>query len=121
MNFTQISTVGSNVTSMVDSNLNALTSYSYRVRAYNTLGNSGYSMTGSATTPAPQLVATAAGANLILSWPQWGGGFTLQTANRITAPPGWANVQTTLLTNNGVITASVPLSGPPKFYRLWRP
>ena len=61
VNFTQISTVGSNVTSMVDSNLNAFTSYYYRVRAYNTLGNSSYSMTGSATTPAPRAAGDGGG------------------------------------------------------------
>ncbi len=118
VNFTQISTAGSNVTSMVDSNLNAFTSYYYRVRAYNTLGNSGYSMTGGVTTPAPELRATAAGASLVLSWPQWGGGFTLQAADRVTAPAGWAAVPAALVTNSGVITATLPVSGPPKFYRL---
>jgi len=121
VNFTQISTVGSNVTSMVDSDLNAFTSYYYRVSAYNTVGNSGYSMTGSATTPAPDLHVTQAGANLTLSWPAWGGGFTLQQADRLSAPAGWANVQATLFTNNNVITVTLPLNGPPKFYRLWRP
>jgi hypothetical protein len=57
----------------------------------------------------------------VLSWPQWGGGFTLQAADRVTAPAGWANVPATLVTNNNVITATLPVSGPPKFYRLWRP
>ena len=121
VSFTQISTVGANVTSMVDSNLNALTTYYYRVRAYNTIGNSGYSLTGSATTPAPNLDLTVTGSSLVLTWPQWGGGFTLQSADRVTAPPGWVNVPTTLVTNNGVITATLPSSGSLKFYRLWRP
>jgi len=121
MNFTQIRTVGSNVTSMVDANLDPFTSYYYRVQAYNALGTSGYSQTGGVTTPAPELRATVAGADLVLSWPLWGGGLTLQVADRVTAPAGWANVPVALVTNNNVITATLPAGGPPKFYRLGRP
>ena len=48
--FTQITTVGSNVVSYSDTALAASTSYSYRVRAYNGVGDSAYSNTVSATT-----------------------------------------------------------------------
>ena len=50
--FTQIATVGANVTSFSNAGLTASTSYSYRVRAYNADGDSGYSNTAGATTPA---------------------------------------------------------------------
>src|SRR4029077_20842345 len=54
INFTQIGTVGSNVKSYSSAGLNASTKYYYRVRAYNSGGNSSYSNTASATTaPAP--------------------------------------------------------------------
>ncbi|GAB4435943.1 MAG: hypothetical protein OHK0015_27300 [Chloroflexi bacterium OHK40] len=50
--FAQIATVGANVTSYSNTGLSASTSYSYRVRAFNTGGDSAYSNTASATTPA---------------------------------------------------------------------
>ncbi|MFN7946861.1 MAG: S8 family serine peptidase [Blastocatellia bacterium] len=49
-NFAQIATVGANVTSYQNTGLSASTSYSYRVRANNTAGDSDYSNTASATT-----------------------------------------------------------------------
>ena len=48
--FSQVTTVGANVTTYTDSGLAASTSYSYRVRAWNTSGDSTYSNSASATT-----------------------------------------------------------------------
>ena len=74
-NFTEIATVGANVVSYQNTGLTAATTYQYRVRAYNTAGNSGYSNTASATTTvtlpaAPSsLTATAASSTQInLAW-----------------------------------------------------
>jgi predicted secreted protein len=50
--FSQIATVGANVTGYSNTGLAASTSYSYRVQAYNGGGDSGYSNTASATTQA---------------------------------------------------------------------
>ena len=50
-NFTQIAQVGAGVTGFSNSGLRRRTSYSYRVRAFNAGGDSGYSNTASATTP----------------------------------------------------------------------
>jgi len=49
---TQIATVGSNVVTYSNTGLTASTTYYYRVRANNAVGDSGYSNTASATTPA---------------------------------------------------------------------
>ena len=49
-NWSQIATVGTDVTSFSDTGLPAGTSYDYRVRAYAASGNSGYSNKASATT-----------------------------------------------------------------------
>jgi len=48
--FSQITTVGNDVTSYNDSGLTASTTYTYRVRAYNSSGNSNYSNEAAATT-----------------------------------------------------------------------
>lgn len=50
--FSQIATVGANVTTYSNTGLSANTTYYYRVRAYNTAGNSDYSTEASATTQA---------------------------------------------------------------------
>ncbi len=50
-NFTQIATVGANVTSYTATGLAANTTYRFRVRAYNASGNSAYSNIAAATTP----------------------------------------------------------------------
>lgn len=51
VDYTEIATLGAGVTSYTNSGLSALTSYYYRVRAYNSTGNSGYSNVGSVKTP----------------------------------------------------------------------
>src|SRR5207253_1469501 len=57
--FAQIATVGANVSTYTDSGLTASSTYFYRVRAYNSAGNSAYSNTASVT-----LVRPAAPTNL---------------------------------------------------------
>ena len=50
--FSQVATVGANITTYTNTGLAASTSYSYRVRASNSGGDSSYSNTASATTQA---------------------------------------------------------------------
>jgi fibronectin type 3 domain-containing protein len=58
-NFAQVATVGTNVTSYANTGLTAGTSYSYRVRASSTSGDSGYSNTATATTQSTVSVPAA--------------------------------------------------------------
>ncbi len=53
--FLEIATLGENTDKYTDTGLNADTTYSYRVRAYNSFGDSDYSNTASATTE-PEVV-----------------------------------------------------------------
>jgi fibronectin type 3 domain-containing protein len=76
--FAEIGIVSSNVTAATDAGLSAGLSYYYRVRAYNTSGNSGYSMVGRATTVANTtpavpaaptgLTASASSGRVTLAW-----------------------------------------------------
>lgn len=65
--FSQIATVGANVTSYTDNGLAASTTYTYRVAASNAGGNSGYSNQASATTDAPPPTPPAAPSGLSAS------------------------------------------------------
>jgi len=56
----QIAQAAANITTYTDTGLPHATTYSYRVRAYNSSGDSGPSNTVSATTPAPPPAAPTA-------------------------------------------------------------
>jgi hypothetical protein len=63
-NFAQVAQVGPGVVNYSNTGLTSSTNYSYRVRAYNTGGNSSYSNTASATTSAAAPAPPAAPINL---------------------------------------------------------
>jgi hypothetical protein len=65
--YTEIATVGANATSYSNTGLTASTQYNYRVRSYNTAGNSGYTAVASATTQATTPTAPAAPTALAVS------------------------------------------------------
>jgi hypothetical protein len=68
--WTQVGTVASNISSYAATSLSASTAYAFRVRAYNAAGDSAYTGTASATTPAAPSVGakpTAANTGLAVS------------------------------------------------------
>ncbi|WP_040550647.1 LamG-like jellyroll fold domain-containing protein [Pedosphaera parvula] len=58
--------------------------------------------------------------SLVLSWPGTAGGFHLEGNDTLTVS-NWTSVSATFTTNGSVITATVPISGTQKFYRLHYP
>ncbi len=65
--FTGIGTTAANTAIYSDTDCNASTKYYYRVRAYNSAGNSTYSNTATATTQAPPVTAPAPPTGLVIS------------------------------------------------------
>ncbi len=63
-----------------------------------------------------------AGTNVVLSWPLWANGFTLQEASGTLAVPiGWSNLSVAPFNSNGDSTVVLPWNRTNKFYRLWHP
>jgi len=100
--FTEIATVGANVTGYTNTELAASTTYAYRIRAYNVVGNSSYTNTASATTaatPVPaapsSLNAAAASASQIrLAWSDNSTNETGFKIERSTNGTNWTQVAT---------------------------
>jgi hypothetical protein len=95
-NFAEISSLAANTVSFENTGLTANTSYSYRVRAFNDAGNSGYSNTSEATTqiiPTPGVVMVGAGE--ITSCRAGGSGLTAQLIDTVIAKNAGAIVFTT--------------------------
>jgi subtilisin len=71
--YSEIATVGANTTAYTDSPLAQETTYTYRVRAYNSAGNSAYSNDSSATTrlptPSPLSATPISSSQIKLEWP----------------------------------------------------
>jgi hypothetical protein len=99
--FAQITTVGANVRSYIDSTLANSTTYCYRVRAYNSSANSAYSneMCGTTTAPVFNLTLTRSGTG----------------SGTVTSSPSGINCGTTCAANYNsgqmVALSAVPASG----------
>ena len=119
--YTQIGTSGANVNHFTDVGLTPNTTYTYRVRAANDAGNSGYTNEASASTPAdysvvsvtlaPNLVpgGTSTVGTVVLSGPALPSGslITLYSSNAVAAVP------TTVTIPAGAYTATFPVNTQP--------
>ncbi len=115
--FSSLATVGTDTTSFFDTGLNASTTYSYRLFAYNASGDSGYSNTASATTGSVS-PGTAVQVGLItLSTVGQGRGFKSGRAVVTVIDDQGATVESAVVsgefsgTFNEVIVASSPTDG----------
>jgi hypothetical protein len=93
-----------------------------------TMSGGNYSLTGgfwsiiaAVQTPgAPLLTVTTAGKQATISWSAPASGFVLEESPNLTTG-SWSVSTTTLTTNNGVVSATVPASSGYQFYRLHSP
>lgn len=93
-----------------------------------TMSGGGYSLTGgfwsiiaAVQTPgAPLLTVATSGKQATISWPVPASSFVLEESPNLTKG-SWAVSTTTLTTNNGVVSATVPAGSGYQFYRLHSP
>lgn len=113
--FSQITTVGTGVTSYTNTGLTAGTTYRYRVRAYNAAGNSGYSNTATATTPPAPVACSYSISPTSVSLPASAGTGTVSVMAAVGCSwtagsnASWINVKSSNSsgTGNGAVTYSV--------------
>ena len=98
--FSEITTVGASVTLYSNTSLSASTNYSYRVRAYNVNGNSGYSNTASAATPACPVAPTVTL-----------GAVPITVAYNASSTLSWSSTNATACTASGDWSGSKATSG----------
>jgi len=108
--FSQITTVAAGGTSYNNTGLNSGTTYYYRVRAYNTAGDSGYSNVVSATTtqaipaaPTNFRVTATTSSSITVAWDASSGATSYYIANSQSSPAPWAQETTsTTITRSGL-------------------
>ena len=72
---------------------------------------------GAASGGPPALTIGRSGTNDVMSWPATFTGYTLQTSPLLN-PSSWQNVVQSPVTNNGIITVTIPMAGSQGYYRL---
>jgi hypothetical protein len=98
--WSQIATVGANVTTYTSTNLTAGATYSFRVRSYNATGNSAYSNTATATVLAPPAApsgltaAVASPTQVNLQWTDNSGNETGFKVERRRRNGSWSQIAT---------------------------
>jgi hypothetical protein len=72
---------------------------------------------GAASGGLPALTIGRSGTNDVMSWPASFTGYTLQTSPLLN-PSSWQNVAQSPVTNNGIVTVTIPMAGSQGYYRL---
>ncbi|MFZ1730440.1 MAG: S8 family serine peptidase [Bacteroidota bacterium] len=131
-NFTQIASVGANVTSFSNTGLSSSTHFYYQVRAYNSYGTSSYSNVADAFTQAPPAttavhVGAASGTSVLVQRSNWTATLSVSVhdashnpVSGVTVSVSWsggASGSSTAITNaSGVATVTTPAINRKKSY-----
>jgi uncharacterized repeat protein (TIGR03803 family) len=81
-------------------------------------GSSGWGTVFSITLPPPPLTITPSGTNVILTWPTYAPGITLQSTTNLVSPAVWSTVSPAPVVVSGQNAVTNPISGKQKFFRL---
>jgi len=68
----------------------------------------------------PTLSVSVSGGNIVLTWPAWAAGFTVQTSD-LTMPLDWSDLSVTIQTNGSNVQAIIPMNPAQKAFRLQHP
>lgn len=91
-----------------------------------TMSGGGYSLAGGfwsmfavvQTTGAPLLQMARQQNNFVITWPQGGGTFTLESTTNLAVSASWSSNGVPVVLSNGVNTVTVPAAPGFRFYRL---
>ena len=81
-------------------------------------GNSGKGTVFSLSLLPPRLTITYSAPNVILTWPTYAPGVTLQSSTNLVSPAAWKTNMPSPVIVNGQNTVTNPISGTQKFFRL---
>src|SRR5438876_5364011 len=125
--YTEVATVGANITSYSDTGLNEATKYYYRVRAYNAIATSGYTSEKNATTlyniplaPSGLTITTITSSTVSLAWTDNSGD---ETGFKVQRKQGATGAYTTIKTTVANVTTytdndSALLDGTQYYYKV---
>lgn len=93
----------------------------YRLTASNDCGTGVNSAPLGVFLPLPSLSLTASAGALNLTWPDWASDWELYSTTNLTPPVQWNPVTSTVTSNNGRFSVSLPVDSQTRFFRLAAP
>jgi hypothetical protein len=115
----EIASVPTDATNYCDTTIRQGTNFSYRVRAWNTAGNSPYSNVRTVTTPQrPAVMITPSTNGLQLTWPIWATNFGLYSTTSLGPSAIWLPITNAVTNTNDGIGVSISPNASNSFFRL---
>lgn len=97
--------------------LSGATNY-FEVTAANACGSSSPSAPLAVFLPQPSLGVTLGASALVVNWPEWASGWELVSATNLLPPVAWMPVTSSITTNNGQVSATLPFGFGNRFFKL---